>query len=151
MALTDEQLVERMNARKAPTSRVFNSHIEEIRSADGYVRMRFDVSAEFCNPMGNVQGGIVTALLDDACAIACIVMSGKRIYVPTLELKTSFFAPAKKGILFAEAQVIKLGRTIAFMEAELKDAEGRILAKMSTTTAPKELPQEPMLVEGKSE
>jgi uncharacterized protein (TIGR00369 family) len=143
MPLTDEQLVERFSARRMPTGEVFNAEILEIRSAEGFVRIGYVIGPQFCNPMGNVQGGIVTAMMDDCAAIACIVKAGKPIYVPTLELKTTFLAPAKRGPLFAEARCIKLGKTIGFMEAELKDKDGNILAKMSTTCAPRMLDIKP--------
>lgn len=147
MPLSDAQLVERFNAKMAPTSVLFKAVVISVRSDEGFVRMSFDIGPEFCNPRGNVQGGIVTALLDDAAALACIVKSGQRIYVPTLELKTSFFGPANQGLLYAEARCLKLGKSFAFMEAELSDVDGRILAKMSTTAAPRLLEGKPNLVE----
>jgi uncharacterized protein (TIGR00369 family) len=137
MPLTDAQLLERFNRNKPPTGVLFKSNILEVRAADGFVRMSYDIGPEFCNPSGAVQGGIVTAMLDDAAAFACIIMTTERIYVPTLELKTSFLGAAHAGLLFAEARCIKFGRSVAFMEAELKNAEGKILAKMSTTAAPR--------------
>jgi uncharacterized protein (TIGR00369 family) len=137
MPLTDAQLLERFNRNKPPTGVLFKSNILEVRSADGFVRMSYDIGPEFCNPSGAVQGGIVTAMLDDAAAFACIIMTTERIYVPTLELKTSFLGAAHAGLLYAEARCIKFGRSVAFMEAELKNPEGKILAKMSTTAAPR--------------
>jgi uncharacterized protein (TIGR00369 family) len=137
MPLTDAQLLERFNRNKPPTGVLFKSNILEVRAADGFVRMSYDIGPEFCNPSGAVQGGIVTAMLDDAAAFACIIMTTERIYVPTLELKTSFLGAAHAGLLFAEARCIKFGRSVAFMEAELKNADGKVLAKMSTTAAPR--------------
>jgi acyl-coenzyme A thioesterase PaaI-like protein len=73
-------------------------------------------------------------------------MTTERIYVPTLELKTSFLGAAYAGLLYAEARCIKFGKSIAFMEAELMDGEGKILAKMSTTAAPRLLKAKPNLI-----
>jgi acyl-coenzyme A thioesterase PaaI-like protein len=92
MPMTDEQLVERFNDRRAATSVLLNAHFLEVRAADGYVRIRYDIGSELCNPSGAVQGGIVTAMLDDAAAFACIVKAGKAIYVASLELKTTFLS-----------------------------------------------------------
>jgi uncharacterized protein (TIGR00369 family) len=150
MPLSDEQLVERFNKRKPPTGVLFKSNILEVRAADGYVRMSYDIGPEFCNPSGAVQGGIVTAMLDDACAFACIIKTTERIYVPTLELKTSFLGAARPGLLYVEARCIKFGRSIAFMEADLKDGDGTILAKMSTTAAPRPLKHVPTLIEAET-
>jgi hypothetical protein len=52
MPLSDEQLVERFNQRRPPTGVLFKSTIIEVRAADGYVRMSYDIGPEFCNPSG---------------------------------------------------------------------------------------------------
>lgn len=147
MPLTDEELVERFNRKQAPTSVLFNTKIIAVDSAKGWVRMSFDIGPQFCNPSGAVQGGIITAMMDDAAAMACIVKSGQRIYVPTLELKTTFLSGAKQGLLFVEATCIKYGKSFAFMEAELQSPDGKVLAKMSTTAAPRLLDRAPNLVD----
>jgi uncharacterized protein (TIGR00369 family) len=147
MPLSDEELVERFNRKQAPTSVLFNTKIIAVDSARGWVRMSFNIGPQFTNPSGAVQGGIVTAMMDDAAAMACIVKSGQRIFVPTLELKTTFLGAAKQGLLFAEATCIKYGKSFAFMEAELQDKDGKILAKMSTTAAPRPLMADPILVD----
>lgn len=133
MPMTDAQLLERFNTRKPPTGNVFKSNILEVRAADGFVRMSYEVGAEYTNPMGAIQGGIVAALIDDVCAFAAIVKAGEPVAVPSLEFKTTFFAAAKPGLLFAEGRCIKMGRTACFMEGELQDSDGTVLAKMSVT------------------
>ena len=147
MPLTDAELVERMNRRVPPTALLLGSKILAVDSAAGRVRMSFEPRPEFCNPMGNGQGGFIVAMLDDAAAMAAIVMSGQRIVVPTIELKTSFFAPARVATLFAEARCLKLGRRVAFMEAELFDGTGKLIAKLSTSALPTPMPADATLVE----
>jgi uncharacterized protein (TIGR00369 family) len=139
MPLSNAELIERFNTYRPPTGVTFKSTMIDIRSDDGFVRVSYDIGLEFTNPGGSVQGGIVTAMLDDAVAFAVIVKSGKPVFVATVELKTSFFAPAKPGLLFAEARVIKLGRTISFVEADLMDSDGKFLARMSSTVIPRTL------------
>ena len=43
------------------------------------------------------------------------------------------FAPVRPGLVIAEGWVERNGRKTAFYEGHLKDAEGRVLAKASTT------------------
>lgn len=146
--MTDAEIVERMNRRMAPTSALLGMTVLAVDQVTGTVRLQFTPKPEFCNPMGNVQGGFVVAMLDDAAALAAIVKSGKRITVPTLELKTSFFAPAKLGgPLFAEGRCVKLGQRIAFMEADLTDSAGTLLARLTTTALPVPIDAPPNLVE----
>lgn len=137
MALTDADLALRMNRRQSPTSALLGMTVLAVDQAAGTVRLQFEAKPEFCNPMGNVQGGFIVAMLDDAAAIAAIVKAGQRIGIPTIELKTSFFGPAKLGApLFAEGRCLKLGKRIAFMEADLTDAAGTLLARLTTSAVP---------------
>ncbi len=136
MPLTDADLVARMNRRSAPTSALLGMTVVAIDQAAGTVRLRFEPKPEFCNPMGNVQGGFVVAMLDDAAALAAIVKAGAPIAIPTIELKASFFGPAKLGPLFAEGRCVKLGKRIAFMEADLFDEAGTLLARLTTSAVP---------------
>jgi uncharacterized protein (TIGR00369 family) len=137
MPLSDADLVARMNRRMPPTSALLGMTVLAVDRAAGTVRLSFAPKPEFANPMGNVQGGFVVAMLDDAAALAAIVVSETRITVPTIELKASFFAPAKLGSpLFAEGRCVKLGRRIAFMEADLRDAAGTLLARLTTSALP---------------
>jgi uncharacterized protein (TIGR00369 family) len=147
MTLTNEELRARMNSHVPPTAELLGLHIEAMDQEKGTVRIRYFARPDFCNPMGNVQGGFVAAMLDDAAAIACIVKAQARIVVPTLEFKVSFFAPAKQGILYAEGRTRKYGRTVAFLEADLFDPDGKLLASMTATCLPSPLPENAMLVE----
>lgn len=148
MPMTDAELLETMNCRMPPTSALLGMTLLEVDSAARRVRMSFEAQPQFCNPAGNVQGGFVVAMLDDAAALACIVASGERVYVPTIELKTSFFAPAKAGVpLYVEGRCLKYGKRIAFAEADMTDADGKLLARLSTSVAPMVLATAHQLVE----
>ncbi len=150
MALNDDDLKDRMNRFVPPTAAILGQEILEIDSAAGRVKMKFQPIDACRNPMGNVQGGIVVAMLDDAAAFAAIVKSGRRIGIPTIELKTSFFAPAKAGVpLFAEGRCLKLGKRIAFMEADLFDEAGTLLARLTTSAVPIDLDGPSALVDRK--
>jgi uncharacterized protein (TIGR00369 family) len=51
-------------------------------------------------------------------------------------MKTTFFRPAMPGKLKGIGKVAKWGRTIAFTEGELYDADGRLVAKATGTAVP---------------
>ncbi len=149
MPLDDAALLERLARHVPPTARLLGMELLSVDSAAGITRMAFTVKPEFCNPMGNMQGGFFAAMLDDAAATAIIARAGRRIAVPTLEFKVSFFGPARAGSrVIAEGRCLKLGRTIAFAEADLTDeASGRLLARMSTSCMPHAPQAEPRPVE----
>ena len=51
----------------------------------------------------------------------------------TLELKITFFKSANPGLVNASAKVIKLGKSIAFVEGSLTDENDELIAKGTST------------------
>jgi len=50
-------------------------------------------------------------------------------YAPTIDFNISFLKEARPGNFIAKGRVLRLGRTIAFTEAELFDEEGDMIAR----------------------
>jgi len=137
--LTDEAILERFRASKnAPSgSRTLGFQLLAVRQADKEVEVGFEARADLlCNPMGQIQGGYVCAMLDECMSVAGMITSGMTHVVPTLEMKTSFLRPAMPGTLKGIGRVVKWGKTVCFTEGELYDGEGRLLAKASGTAIP---------------
>ena len=116
-----------------PSSILLGWHIIDARPRDGWVRIGFDGKKEFCNPAGFVQGGILSAMLDDTMGPAVFVMTEGRLYTATVTMTVNFLAPAKPGPITGEATVIQLGKTIAFVEGRLTAEDGTLLATASTS------------------
>lgn len=87
------------------------------------------------NPMGIVHGGYVATLLDSACGCAVHSKLNATQGYTSLELKTAFHKPvtAATGQVRAEGRVISIGRRVAFAEARLVDADGKLLASATST------------------
>ena len=109
--------------------------VEEIDFAAGALTGRAQVREEFRNPNGSVQGGIVTAFLDEAMSAALLVALRFTAAVPTLEMKTSFLRPLMTTEVRLEAKVERLGRTVGFSEGRAYDADGRLCAIATATAA----------------
>jgi uncharacterized protein (TIGR00369 family) len=148
MPLTDAELLERLSRHVPPTAVLLGMELLAVDAAEGSTRMRFRVQPEFCNPMGNLQGGFYAAMMDDAAVTAIIAKAGRRIVVPTLEFKVSFLGAARLGSsVIVEGRCLKLGRTTAFAEADMTDEAGnRLLARLSMTGLPRDFPERPHLV-----
>jgi uncharacterized protein (TIGR00369 family) len=137
--LTDQAILDRFQRSKnaPPSSRTLGFRIVAVSQAEMRVEAAFDAKAELlANPMGQIQGGYVTAMLDEVMSVACMVASKMTCVAPTLEMKTSFLRPAMPGELKGVGRVIKWGRTIAFTEGEIFDASGKLLAKATGTAMP---------------
>ncbi|MET3378196.1 MULTISPECIES: PaaI family thioesterase [Variovorax] len=119
---------------RPPTAELFNQRVLDFDKAKGSIRLSFVATDAFLNPAGAVQGGILVAMLDDTMGPALWVMNGEETYSVTIDLSVSFLAAAKPGLLYGEGRVVQRGKTIAFLEAQLSDPDGRVVAR-STASA----------------
>ena len=116
-----------------PSSKLLGWHPLDARPGEGWVRIGFVGKPEFCNPAGFVQGGILSAMLDDTMGPAVFVMTDGKLYTATITLTVNFLAPAKPGPIVGEANVTQLGKTIAFVEGRLAAEDGTVLATASSS------------------
>lgn len=116
-----------------PSSKLLGWHLLDARPSEGWVRIGFDGRQEFCNPAGFVQGGLLSAMLDDTMGPAVFVMTEGKLYTATITMTVNFLVPAKPGPIIGEANVTQLGKTIAFMEGKLMDKDGTVLATATTS------------------
>jgi molybdopterin converting factor subunit 1 len=107
--------------------------IRPLSAEPGHVQMEFTASEQFLNPAGLVQGGFITAMLDETMGPAALAMLGPGHFVPTLELKVSFLRPVGAGRLVADGRVVHMGRSVAFLEGSLTDDEGNLVATATAT------------------
>ena len=103
-----------------------------LHAEPGNVRFEFRPGEQLLNPVGVIQGGFVTAMLDETMGPAALSELGPGFAVPTLELKVSFLRPTYPGRLVADARVVHRGKSVVFMEGALFDEDG---AKLATATA----------------
>ena len=127
----------RNSKKRPPCSETLGMELLDVHQDEMTIRMGFDVSPSFANPTGAVQGGFLTAMLDEAMSTCVIIASNITMTAPTLELKTSFMRPLFPGRAEVVAKIIKFGKSTAFMEGELFDPDGKLVAKASATAAPK--------------
>lgn len=133
-----------MNIAVTPHDPPLDTQVDDLSRALGLVRrhvidaagratVEFEAGRHMCHSGGVVQGGFISGWLDSAMAQAVIAQHGTEMTPMSLELKVSFFAPARPGRVIAEAWVEKAGRSTCFTEARLLDPKGVVLAKASST------------------
>lgn len=87
------------------------------------------------NPIGAVHGGYAATLLDSACGCAVHSRLTALQAFTTLELKVAYHKRVTKetGLLRAEGNVLSFGPRVAFAEARLTDAQGKLYASATST------------------
>ena len=114
------------NIPTPPSSRLLGWHVLDARPKEGWIRIGFDGKRDFCNPAGFVQGGILSAMLDDTMGPAAFTMTDGKLYTATITMTVNFLSPAKPGPITGEAKVTQLGKTVAFVEGRLTAADGTL-------------------------
>ena len=121
-------------ARDRAQENLFWRHLEvNVEDAgEGWVKLRVPVKDGLRNAVGApVHGGVLSALVDMVVGGAVGTTHegpGGGVGQSTLDLNVSFLAAAGDGDLFAEGRLLRRGRTIAFGEARISDASGRLVA-----------------------
>ena len=116
-----------------PSAKLLGWQLIDARPGEGWIRIAFDGRAEFCNPAGFIQGGILSAMLDDTMGPAVFAMTDGRLFTSTISLTVNFLAPAKPGPIIGEARVTQLGKTIVFVEGKLMTPDNVLLATATTS------------------
>lgn len=104
--------------------------------AAGTIEIVFHPDERMLNPQGSVQGGFVAAMLDDTMGPALVSMSGGKIMPRSIDLNVSFIRPVKPGRVIGRGRVVKAGRSVVFLEGELFDEAGDLLARATSSAVP---------------
>jgi uncharacterized protein (TIGR00369 family) len=101
----------------------------------GRACMEFEAKQGQCHSGDIVQGGFITAWIDNAMATAAMARTNFERVAMSLDIKVAFYRAAHPGLVVAEGWVERMGSRTAFTEGQLRTPEGEIIAKaMSTVT-----------------
>ena len=107
----------------------------ESQSADKVV-LSMDWKPELCTSSGLLHGGAVMALADSAggaCAFANLPEGATA--TATIESKTNFLGAVRDGTVTATATPLHRGSMTIVIETEVRDANGKLVAKVTQTQA----------------
>ena len=113
----------------------FVAHLKILTETlgEGSARLSMPIEPHLTNSLGTAHGGVIMSLLDVALCTAARTLHPESIGVITIDLSTSFIGGASGKKLFAEARVLRDGRTMSFVEAEAKNEDGSLVAKAIAT------------------
>ena len=131
--MTTDEFIKHLNANAPPAMQTLGGEVLEFDKENKAAKVRFTAGPSLCNPDDGIQGGFICGMLDAAMANAVFCLLGEVAIVATLEIKVSYLEVSRQGELFARGTVIRSGKTITFLEAELRDADGKLLATSSST------------------
>jgi uncharacterized protein (TIGR00369 family) len=119
------------NRVRPPVSELIGFELSE--SGEGRAVVLLEASEKHFNPMGTIHGGVLCDIADAAMGIAFASTLASRESFTTIELKINFLRPVRIAKLRAEGRVVQRGRTVGYVECEITDENGKLVAKSNST------------------
>jgi uncharacterized protein (TIGR00369 family) len=110
--------------------------LEVVAASPEEVRARLDWDESRCTAGGILHGGALMGLADSSGGLCAFLnLPEGAAGTATIESKSNFFRPVADGYVEATSRVLHQGRTTIVVETELRDADGRLAAKVTQTQA----------------
>ena len=125
----------RLRRGDAPLPAVTTTLGGRIRTVDlvaGTLESDYVATPAFLNPAGQVQGGMLGAMLDDVTAFLVTATLGPGEFCATLNLNVSFLRAARAGPLAGRSRLVRRGRDVCHVSGELLQ-DGQVVATAVAT------------------
>jgi uncharacterized protein (TIGR00369 family) len=129
--LEQGQKVLRGELTPPPIARLLGFDLKSIEQ--GHAVFAMEVDERQHNPMGTLHGGVYCDLADAAMGYAYASTLAEGETFTTIELKINFLRAVRKAALTAEARVVKAGSTLGYVECDVKDQTGKLVARAAST------------------
>jgi uncharacterized protein (TIGR00369 family) len=128
--MSDHPLVARARTARVPVADLVGFSIEPI--GNGRALGWLDAGPRHANPMGTVHGGILCDVADAAMGIAFVTTLQPNESFTTMSLTINFFRPVWESRLKFDARVVNRSKNTGYMECDVTDPEGKLIAKATS-------------------
>lgn len=101
-------------------------------TADGAV-VEVDVDERFRNPTGVLHGGVLAGLCDSAMGLTVSSLVAPGNSCANTDLAVRFLRGTVVDVIRASARIVKMGRRMVFMEADVTSEKGELIARATST------------------
>jgi acyl-CoA thioesterase len=114
-----------------PFAKLLGIQLESVEP--GHAVMSMAIRDELKQNHGVVHGGAIAALIDSAMAFAIIPLLAENERTTTVDLTIHYMRPLTQGSSRATARVVRAGRRVITVSAELFDEQGKLAATALST------------------
>ena len=114
-----------------PFARLLGIEIDEVSS--GTATLGLTIRKQLTQNHGVVHGGAIASLIDTATAFAIISLLAPRERVTTVDLAISYLRPLTEGRVTAVAKVLRSGKRLFVVSAQVLDKDGKLASTALTT------------------
>jgi len=95
--------------------------------------IQIDMRDELRQPHGLLHGGVTATLIDTAMAFAVITCLDKGEKASTADLNVHYLRPHLDGVVTCTARVVKAGKRLFTVSAEVVNEHGKLIATALST------------------
>ena len=114
-----------------PFAHLLGIELDDI--AEGAATLGLDVRRELMQNHGVVHGGAIASLIDTAMAFAIITHLAPHEKVTTVDLTINYLRPVAKGRITARARVVRAGRRLFVVSADVFREDGSLATTALST------------------
>ena len=114
-----------------PFAQLLGIELDDISS--GTATLGLNIRKQLTQNHGVVHGGVIASLIDTATAFAIISLLAPRERVTTVDLTVSYLRPLTEGRVTALARVLRAGRRLFVVSAEVFDKDGKLATTALST------------------
>jgi acyl-CoA thioesterase len=114
-----------------PFAQLLELELESVES--GVATIAVNVRKDLTQNQGIVHGGAIASLIDTATAFAILSLLEPGERVTTVDLSISYLRPVSRGRLRAVAKVVRGGRRLFVVSAEVFDDDGKLATTALST------------------
>ena len=100
---------------------------------DGCTTVEMEITGKYWNPMKTLHGGVYCDLADAAMGFSFLTTLQEDELFTTVDLRINYLKPVTTGKLIASSKIIKRGKRLGYMECEIVNEFGDLVAKASST------------------
>ena len=111
-----------------------------VSAEEGHLVATYKVRPEMTNPVGQLHGGMSATIIDDLIGMTVFSLNNEYFYT-SIDLHVNFLRSAAAGDeVKATAQVVRRGRNVIYVEANIANAEGKLIATATSNMARTPMP-----------
>ena len=131
--MTDDEIISLLNQHRPACVQTINGRVLSFARDKGELSMGFEPGLNCCHSVDIVQGGFITAMLDAAMAHLVIALEKLNIEHSSIDINVSFLRPTRAGKYVAVGSVVKLGKTVGYLKADLFTEQGELTASATSS------------------
>jgi uncharacterized protein (TIGR00369 family) len=120
-----------MTLDHVPFAKLLGIEVESVEP--GHAVLTMNVRDEHMRNDAIAHGGVVATLIDSAMAIAIMALLEENERTVTVDLTIHYLRPVTEGLAKASARVVRAGRKVVTVSAELFDRDGKLAATAIST------------------